>query len=805
MIKALVNLTDAGRASSIEYTFQDGAVAVPASNITTIIRFHYVWNASRIQENSVFRGNQSEVTFRNFFDPKNQLVARICTVGPFETEIFGYQENGYRLFDANNQYAFDGLERLVRTPRTDSDKSYYIFRSGKLAAKVTPSVVLLLSFAPSSNLKKVHVLNATTSQTIDVVEYEYDASGMLSRRQSLKEGETTFVFNPVRGNLEQIHRPNGRVCRFLRRADGGLMFLQTQEGLFLVIVDARGPCGLISMDGALADFAVYSAFGMRIQGGELLGECLIGFEGMITDPTTTFLHAGYRFYDPEMGIFLSPDSEFGSVGDPLSVNIHIFARNNPAAFRDPSGRLPLVINQWMMIGGVAAQYAMDVMTNMQENDWKFKAAVLKPRYEDGQWANYIAAAISPEKVAIKMAFAAKAAVKAAVPAVVSAAVASFQVLVDRQDDNFASAAVRVGAAVAGTAAGEYLCGPLLKSLGPAVSKATSPLKEFGQTLKKSLGPKISKAASRFGQTLYSDLAASLYWKPYDELSTRLSKKLADPGGIFFVTASRFFTNLSDWTSASFDPDTHELRIIGPSQTIRQGEEISPEYAYLALEALRNGSVPGVSIDPCGYDNKNCVRYFGLVDGTAMGNLFYELDRYLKTWMQCDDNLLPGRFKAPPIPGFRCLLDLVEQYDSNYVCQGSISYRMWFEPKRISLVEDGDNIRFEEASLQLLYEVKVNDVVSPSAAASTFVNFVNAHFTEFVDLYPGFKQLQQFAKVVGLVNWLHDSQKPVDWSFLNGFEAVRSAPCYVHANGRYNEAGKCVHIQFPRWGIVPKAK
>jgi RHS repeat-associated protein len=88
---------------------------------------------------------------------------------------------------------------------------------------------------------------------------------------------------------------------------------------------------------------VYSPWGMQIglQWPSILQneqEIPFRFTGQITDPSDHLIYMRARYYDPSIGRFISRDSRVPSVVDAWDRNPYVYARNNPATFRDPSGR-----------------------------------------------------------------------------------------------------------------------------------------------------------------------------------------------------------------------------------------------------------------------------------------------------------------------------------------------------------------------------------------------------------------------------------------------------------------------------------
>ncbi len=63
------------------------------------------------------------------------------------------------------------------------------------------------------------------------------------------------------------------------------------------------------------------------------------FTGQEEDKETGLCYYGARYYDPEIGRFISPDSVVQDSSDPQFLNRYAYARNNPVTFTDPTGNI----------------------------------------------------------------------------------------------------------------------------------------------------------------------------------------------------------------------------------------------------------------------------------------------------------------------------------------------------------------------------------------------------------------------------------------------------------------------------------
>jgi len=67
------------------------------------------------------------------------------------------------------------------------------------------------------------------------------------------------------------------------------------------------------------------------------GDSKLRFTGRQKDTNTGLYHLFRRFYDPEVGRFLSQDWILGHLTVPQSLNCYVYAVNNPLRYVDPKG------------------------------------------------------------------------------------------------------------------------------------------------------------------------------------------------------------------------------------------------------------------------------------------------------------------------------------------------------------------------------------------------------------------------------------------------------------------------------------
>ena len=126
---------------------------------------------------------------------------------------------------------------------------------------------------------------------------------------------------------------------------------------YFFIVDAIGRISKVLDDaGAVALSYSYDALGLpTVQDSTAFGLSLrssLRYKGYVYDHESGLYFLGFRFYDPSIGRFLSPDSpsnlDFSTPGG-LSLYAHCF--NDPITYADPSGHMPDW--GWWVLGGIA--------------------------------------------------------------------------------------------------------------------------------------------------------------------------------------------------------------------------------------------------------------------------------------------------------------------------------------------------------------------------------------------------------------------------------------------------------------------
>jgi RHS repeat-associated protein len=161
------------------------------------------------------------------------------------------------------------------------------------------------------------------------VSYNYDAMGRMASR-TMGGASTSYLYNGP--HVVQDKQSNGAEVNYLNGvgiddtlrqssdATGSLYFLRDHLGSTIGLTDAAGN---------VAERMSYEPY------GESPGSSLTryGFTGRERDSATGLLYMRARWYDPQMGRFISQDP----IGMRGGLNVYAYALNNPLSLIDPFG------------------------------------------------------------------------------------------------------------------------------------------------------------------------------------------------------------------------------------------------------------------------------------------------------------------------------------------------------------------------------------------------------------------------------------------------------------------------------------
>ncbi|NEQ99704.1 MAG: RHS repeat-associated core domain-containing protein, partial [Cyanothece sp. SIO2G6] len=245
---------------------------------------------------------------------------------------------------AEGTYAYDNTtHQLSGIISSSGDESYLYDSSGRIWQIFRDGETLTLSYNADEQLEKV-----TDSSGATVVEYTYDAEG---RRLVVDDRE--YVVAPMVGTeLDSPHLVTNAdgdvVSSYVYAGAMPLMHLDANGDPVYYLTDAMGSViGLADGDGVSAANIHYDSFGnvRSATGAQATVSSAAGgdfrFQGQWLESDTDLYHFRARYYDPEVGRFISRDPVDIIEMEPESSNPYQFVYNNPLIFSDPTGEFTI--------------------------------------------------------------------------------------------------------------------------------------------------------------------------------------------------------------------------------------------------------------------------------------------------------------------------------------------------------------------------------------------------------------------------------------------------------------------------------
>ena len=122
--------------------------------------------------------------------------------------------------------------------------------------------------------------------------------------------------------------------------NGRMSYLNNQTGdSYQYLTNQSGSVTGLTKDGQAVASTSYNLYGSTKENSDETGNPF-AYNGEARDVTgLDYLRA--RYYDSQVGTFLTEDSYSGELTDPLSQNLYTYVQNNPVNYTDPSGHLRL--------------------------------------------------------------------------------------------------------------------------------------------------------------------------------------------------------------------------------------------------------------------------------------------------------------------------------------------------------------------------------------------------------------------------------------------------------------------------------
>jgi RHS repeat-associated protein len=338
-------------------------------------------------------------------------IANIVQSNTFDTagsrhDIFEYSEDGQLLNEEGHQYAYDSLwnrvghngeiwesnslNQLVRNPQAICSYN----DNGCLSSKQTPDATYHLTYDALDRLIRVEKDGEFAS------EYIYDSFNRQIERYGLQKGKEGWNITSsdryLYDGLKEIGRMNQEGCivefRLLGHGQGAelgaAIVIELNGHSYFPVHDHRGSVRcLVDLDnGQPIENYTYSSYGVDTSfdhKGEALSISSLAnpwrFYSKRTDGMSQLVNFGFRWYDPQLAKWISPDPLFSQD----CPNLYAFVKNDPVNSHDLYGLFSAnALFDWVFLRFFSLlrdlqtsihQYRVDVNDELkisaQWNDW----------------------------------------------------------------------------------------------------------------------------------------------------------------------------------------------------------------------------------------------------------------------------------------------------------------------------------------------------------------------------------------------------------------------------------------------------
>ena len=328
-------------------------------------------DTNKIGREEIYVNNKSYINNEISYDEKQRVIKE-------GTREFTYTQEGYIKTDSKNNvsYEYDNLGNIVKKSKGGIEYTYKYFSNNRLKSVESNNKKINISYDESNPLypsliersegeKREEIKLSYEGRRLSIVEigtkkylYKYDSLG---QRVIKEEGN----------NKERYQYQDGRIKQVEKEGEYSLIYSYSSNGIiqsvseisnkdiktYFYLIDIIGNIvGLVDENGNIVVEYDYSSYGKVEVKKDTVGiskKDHIRYKGYIYDEETKLYYLISRYYDPEIGRFISPDSVEYIVPSSISgLNLYVYCCNDPINMYDPSGNFAISIGLLLAIGGI---------------------------------------------------------------------------------------------------------------------------------------------------------------------------------------------------------------------------------------------------------------------------------------------------------------------------------------------------------------------------------------------------------------------------------------------------------------------
>lgn len=255
------------------------------------------------------------------YDALNRLTQAIGNFGPSQslvTHNYSFDAIGNILQKAGTTYSYTNAAHPSAVTSTSDGKTYTYDANGNMLTGGNRSYIW--DFDNRVDTVTTGGLSATMA---------YDYTGI--RVKKTGNGTTYFPFSGYEIS------PTGVITKYIRIGIENVAAKKSPGETLFYHNDHLGGVNITThAGGIMAQIIEYDPWG-KVSREEGIGDSLRRFTGQQLDPESGLYYYGGRYYDPELGRFISPDPFIGQPDDPQNHNRYSYVINNPVNNIDPDG------------------------------------------------------------------------------------------------------------------------------------------------------------------------------------------------------------------------------------------------------------------------------------------------------------------------------------------------------------------------------------------------------------------------------------------------------------------------------------
>ncbi|MBI2328032.1 hypothetical protein HYU92_06975 [Candidatus Curtissbacteria bacterium] len=317
------------------YTY-DGAnrlkEIIHAKSLTTLAKFTYtrdsIGNITSVVESGSFISSTPQTTTFSY-DSLGRIIK--ATYPSNKTFEYTYDKMGNRLTQkvdgsTTAAYTYDDDYKLIKK---NNFTSYTYDNNGNQTKKPSEN----FNSDPTYTYDFENRLIGHTTSVGNVYDWKYDGLGNRLRK-NMATAVTRYI-NDTSGPLSRLMATSGDQNYASTFWIYGLGLLYDTESNYY-LEDATGSMRFIANSyGSKRSSANYDPFGNIRSSSGILPDFQFNTQKFDSGSNLYFLRA--RYYDPELGRFISRDPVKGTLTNPQTQNPYAYALNNPINLSDPSG------------------------------------------------------------------------------------------------------------------------------------------------------------------------------------------------------------------------------------------------------------------------------------------------------------------------------------------------------------------------------------------------------------------------------------------------------------------------------------